>query len=71
MAYLNEKGIACGIHYPVPLHLQKAYAFMAKGPGSFPVAEKCASGYVSLPMFAELTDEQVAYVVEQIKGYYA
>jgi len=44
---------------------------MAKGPGSFPVAEKCASGYVSLPMFAELTDEQVAYVVEQIKGYYA
>jgi dTDP-4-amino-4,6-dideoxygalactose transaminase len=70
MAYLNEKGIACGIHYPIPLHLQNAYAFMQKGPGSFPVAEKCASEYVSLPMFAELTDEQVAYVIEQIKEYY-
>ena len=70
MAYLNEKGIACGIHYPIPLHLQNAYAFMQKGPGSFPVAEKCAAEYVSLPMFAELTDEQVAYVIEQIKEYY-
>ena len=70
MAYLNEKGIACGIHYPIPLHLQNAYAFMQKGPGSFPAAEKCAAEYVSLPMFAELTDEQVAYVIEQIKEYY-
>ncbi len=70
MAYLNEKGIACGIHYPIPLHLQNAYAFMQKGPGSFPVAEKCAAEYVSLPMFAELTDKQVAYVIEQIKEYY-
>lgn len=70
MAYLGEKGIACGIHYPIPLHLQNAYAFMQKGPGSFPVAEKCAAEYVSLPMFAELTDEQVAYVIEQIKEYY-
>ncbi|NTV83265.1 MAG: DegT/DnrJ/EryC1/StrS family aminotransferase [Bacteroidales bacterium] len=71
MAYLGEKGISSGIHYPIPLHLQNAYAFMQKGPGSFPVAEKCASEYVSLPMFAELTDEQVAYITEQIKGYYA
>ena len=71
MAYLGEKGISCGIHYPVPVHLQKAYSFLQKGEGSFPVAEKCASQYISLPMFAELTDEQVAYVVEQIKGYYA
>jgi dTDP-4-amino-4,6-dideoxygalactose transaminase len=70
MAYLNEKGIACGIHYPIPLHLQNAYAFMQKGSGSFPIAEKCAAEYVSLPMFAELTDEQVAYIVEQIKEYY-
>lgn len=71
MAYLGEKGISCGIHYPVPLHLQEAYSFIQKGEGSFPIAEKCASQYLSLPMFAELTDEQVAYVVEQIKGYYA
>src|SRR5690606_16217542 len=71
MAYLGEKGIACGIHYPVPVHLQKAYSFLGKGKGSFPVAEKCAEQYLSLPMFAELSDEQVAYVVQQIKGYYA
>ena len=71
MAYLGEKGISCGIHYPVPLHLQAAYGFMKKGEGSFPIAEKCASEYLSLPMFAELTDEQVAYVIEQIKMYYA
>ncbi len=71
MAYLGEKGVSCGIHYPVPLHLQEAYSFLQKGEGSFPIAEKCASQYLSLPMFAELTDEQVSYVVEQIKGYYA
>lgn len=71
MAHLNEKDIACGIHYPVPVHLQDAYRFLKKGKGSFPVAEKCAEQYLSLPMFAELSDEQVAYVVEQIKEYYA
>ena len=70
MSYLAEKGIACGIHYPVPIHFQDAYSFLKKGKGSFPVAEKCASQYLSLPMFAELSDEQVAYVVEQIKEYY-
>jgi dTDP-4-amino-4,6-dideoxygalactose transaminase len=71
MAYLTEKGIACGIHYPVPIHLQEAYSFLKKFKGSFPVAEKCAEQYLSLPMFAELSDEQVSHVVEQIKEYYA
>jgi dTDP-4-amino-4,6-dideoxygalactose transaminase len=71
MAYLGEKGVATGIHYPVPVHLQDAYSFLKKGEGSFPVAEKCASEYVSLPMFAELTGEQVTYVARQIKQYYA
>ena len=70
MAYPHGKALTWG-HYPVPLHLQKAYSFMNKGPGSFPIAEKCAAEYVSLPMFAELTDEQVTYVVDQIKEYYA
>jgi len=71
MAYLTEKGIACGIHYPVPVHLQDAYRFLKKGRGSFPVAEKCSSQYLSLPMFAELSDEQVGYVVETVREYYA
>jgi dTDP-4-amino-4,6-dideoxygalactose transaminase len=55
----------------VPIHLQDAYSFLKKGKGSFPVAEKCSEQYLSLPMFAELTEEQVSYVVEQIKEYYA
>lgn len=71
MVQLAEKGISCGIHYPVPVHLQDAYSFLEKGKGSFPVAEKCAEEYLSLPMFAELSDEQVAYVIDQIKEYYA
>jgi len=62
MQALGEKEIFSGIHYPVPVHLQKAYASMNMGPGSFPVAEKCASEYVSLPMFPELSEEQIRYV---------
>ncbi|MBN2091718.1 DegT/DnrJ/EryC1/StrS family aminotransferase, partial [candidate division KSB1 bacterium] len=53
---LGENGINCGIHYPVPVHLQEAYRFMNFKPGQFPVAEKCAEEYISLPMFAELNE---------------
>lgn len=70
MAGLGEKGIACNIHYPVPIHLQEAYRSLNLGPGSFPVAEKCASEYLSLPMFAELTPEQITYVAEQVRAFY-
>jgi dTDP-4-amino-4,6-dideoxygalactose transaminase len=67
MKSLNEKEIFCGIHYPVPVHLQKAYTSLDLGPGSFPVAEKCASQYVSLPMFPELPAEQIQFVTEAVK----
>jgi dTDP-4-amino-4,6-dideoxygalactose transaminase len=59
---LAESGIACGVHYPVPIHLQQAYASRGEGAGSYPVAERCAREFVSLPMFPELTKEQIAYV---------
>jgi dTDP-4-amino-4,6-dideoxygalactose transaminase len=68
---LAEKGISCGIHYPVPIHLQQAYGYMNLKPGALPVAEKCASEFVSLPMYPELTVEQIAYVADQIKAFYA
>lgn len=68
MKALAEQGISCGIHYPVPLHLQDAYQFLGYKQEDFPVAEKCAREFVSLPMFPELTEEQVRYVVEKIKG---
>ena len=65
--YLSEQGITCGIHYPVPLHLQEAYQFLGYKKGDFPIAEKCAQEFVSLPMFPELEEESIQYVAEKIK----
>lgn len=64
---LADRGIACGIHYPIPIHLQKAYRSLGLGHGSFPVAERCAEEFLSLPMFPELTPEQIETVVREIK----
>ena len=66
---LLEKDIHCGIHYPLPLYLQEAYHFMGLRKGSFPVAERCAEELVSLPMFPELSKEQIEYVVTKIKHF--
>ncbi len=67
MKYLARCGIGCGVHYPIPLHLQEACAFIGKGPGAFPVSETCAQRYLSLPMFPELTAEQVDYVASAVR----
>jgi len=64
---LGTKGIACGIHYPVPLHLQEAYASLGLSKGAFPVAEASAQQFVSLPMFPELSREQIAFVCDELK----
>ena len=69
MKALAAKGIGCGIHYPIPVHLQEAYASLGLGQGSFPVAEQCAEDYLSLPMFPELTTEQVTQVAAEIKAF--
>lgn len=69
--YLAEKNVYCGIHYPIPIHLQNAYSFLGKGKGSFPVAEKCAEQLISLPMFPELSEEQIEYVVRETKHFIA
>jgi len=69
MAALAEAGVSCGIHYPVPIHLQEAYAGLGLGEGAFPVAEKCAAEQVSLPMFPELSEEQVDYVCDVTRRY--
>jgi dTDP-4-amino-4,6-dideoxygalactose transaminase len=65
---LAEKEIFCGIHYPVPVHLQEAYKFLGLSKGSFPIAEKCAEEFVSLPMFPELTEAQIKYTTDNIKN---
>jgi len=67
IAALAEEEIFCGIHYPIPLHLLDAYKSLNKGKGSFPVAEKSAAEYVSLPMYAELSDEQIRFAVAEAK----
>ncbi len=68
IAALAEKDIHCGIHYPIPLHLQEAYRSLGYKAGAFPVAEGAAAEFVSLPMFAELTKEQIARVAEELKA---
>ncbi len=65
MEHLKKAGIGTGIHYPIPLHLQKAYASMQYSLGDFPVAEKAAAEIVSLPMFPQLTAGQQGRVVEE------
>jgi dTDP-4-amino-4,6-dideoxygalactose transaminase len=67
--FLSEKGCATGLHYPVPLHLQKAYEELGYKEGSFPVTEKVALEILSLPMFPELTEAQQRLVVEGIKEF--
>lgn len=67
MDYLSDSGIGCGIHYPVPVHLQDAYRFLGYKNGSFPEAEAAAREFISLPMSPELTAEQAAYVAHTLK----
>jgi len=67
MWLLKEKGIECGVHYPVPVHLQKAYRHLGYEAGALPVAEQGALEFVSLPMFPELTEEQVATVALNLR----
>jgi dTDP-4-amino-4,6-dideoxygalactose transaminase len=66
MDHLKKAGVGTGIHYPIPLHLQKAYVAMNYSAGDFPVTEKAAAEIVSLPMFPQLTAAQQARVVDAI-----
>ena len=66
MRQLEAKGIGCGVHYPVPVHLQQAYASLEHARGAFPVSEQIAQEFLSLPMFPELAQAQVDYVIETV-----
>jgi dTDP-4-amino-4,6-dideoxygalactose transaminase len=67
--FLSENGIATALHYPIPLHLQKAYSNSHYTAGDFPVSEKYASEILSLPMYSGLTYEQQKEVVANIKQF--
>ncbi len=69
--YLAERGIHTGVHYPVPLHLQPAFASNDRGPGSLPHAEKACQEILSLPLWPYMPESSVERVVENIRGFYA
>ena len=64
---LGDAGVGSNIHYPIPVHLQQAHSDLGYGKGDFPVSEKLAGQFLSLPMFAELTDDQVHQSVKALK----
>ncbi len=71
MEHLKKAGIATGLHYPIPIHLQPAYAELGYKRGDFPITEAYAETIVSLPIFPELDDEKVTYVADAIREYMA
>jgi dTDP-4-amino-4,6-dideoxygalactose transaminase len=68
--YLGKHGISALIHYPVPVHLQKAYKELGYKEGDFPITEAFTKNIVSLPMFAELEKKEIEYICEKIKDFY-
>lgn len=69
--HLAARGIATGIHYPIPIHLQPAYTWLGYAPESFPVTERWAVQCLSLPMYAELTEQQLDYIVAAVHEFEA
>lgn len=69
-AYLAERGVGTAINYPIPLHLQPAASELGYDKGSFPNAERMADEVLSLPLYPELKDEEVEFVVSSVKSYF-
>lgn len=69
MSYLHEQGVSAGLHYPIPVHLQPCYEDLGLRSGSLPVSEAISSRVISLPMFAEITAEQIEYVCDHVKEF--
>ncbi len=69
MRHLNAQGVGCLIHYPTPIHLQPAYAFLGLASGSFPCAEQSTTEILSLPMFPGLTEAGIRQVIDALRSY--
>ncbi|MFZ4615409.1 MAG: DegT/DnrJ/EryC1/StrS family aminotransferase [Rectinemataceae bacterium] len=68
--YLKERGIGWSIYYPIPLHLQKCFAYLGYKEGDFPVAERVSKEILALPMYPELRDDEVDYICDEIAAFY-
>ena len=71
MAHLKQRGVGSGIYYPLPLHLQECFSYLGHKPGDFPVSEETAGRILSLPVHPMLTDEDLRYVADAVRGFYA
>lgn len=69
MQYLKEKNIGCGVYYPIPLHLQPAYAHLGHKRGDFPASERASERILALPMYPELSEEHVETVCRALKEF--
>jgi len=69
-AFLKEKGVGTSIYYPIPLHLQKCFAYLGYKKEDFPVAERICGEILALPIFPELRDDEIDYVCEKIEEFY-
>jgi dTDP-4-amino-4,6-dideoxygalactose transaminase len=68
--HLEAHGVGTGLHYPLPLHLQDCYKDLGYKPGAFPVAERSARECLSLPIYPELTDDQIQYVAATVRSFF-
>jgi len=68
--YLRKNDIGCAVYYPLPLHVQECFAYLNHQKGDFPVSEKAAEQVISIPIYSELAEEQLAFVAETIRKFY-
>jgi dTDP-4-amino-4,6-dideoxygalactose transaminase len=70
LAYLHRNGVEAKIHYPVPVHLQRAARYLGYKEGDFPVSEEDSRNIITLPAHQHLTDDEIDYAIEQVRSFY-